>query len=91
VNHIILQIVSSIVGIGIGCLLVAIIASLSNRKQNKYSRIIELQRHLDMVGYSNDKEAVNELGILLHGKKEWNRRKECMGKINNLFKDWKYI
>lgn len=49
----------------------------------RYHRMMQLQQFLDQFGYPKDPlndPAFNELGILLHGKKEWARRRQEMSK-----------
>lgn len=77
-----LTIIFSVVGAIIGF---AIVQMLFGWKIKKEKRAIELMHYFDAVGYDENNPKYNELGILLHGKREWEKRLKQMNEIKESF------
>lgn len=77
-----LTIIFSVAGVFIG---IAIGDIFINHGIKKDKRIIELMHYFDTVGYDENDPKYNELGILLHGKREWKKRLNQSKKMNELF------
>jgi len=65
-------------------LIVAIILTI--RSMERGQRTLTLMKYCDNIHDIND-PSIQELGLLLHGKREWNKRMENSKKIQELMKN----